>query len=239
MQERGGIRSNMSELYMMMTITNRSMYRKFQNFYQEEGLTISFGTVGRGTAGNETLNLLGLESSEKALIWSFVAKSVWKKIKMGLQTKMRIDLPGMGVAFIIPLSSIGGKRALQFLTENQNFEKEEESILKDTRYELLIAISNQGYTEMVMDAARSAGASGGTVIHAKGTGMERAEHFLGVVLVAEKDVVLIVVKKEQKNDIMQAIMRDAGVKSKAGTIVFSLPVTSTAGMRLIEDAKEE
>ena len=101
---------------------------------------------------------------------------------------------------------------MQFLTENQNFEKEEESILKDTRYELLIAISNQGYTEMVMDAARSAGASGGTVIHAKGTGMERAEHFLGVVLVAEKDVVLIVVKKEQKNDIMQAIMRDAGVK---------------------------
>lgn len=108
----------MSELCMMVTITNRSMYRKFQNFYREQGLTVSFGTVGRGTAGNETLNLLGLENSEKALIWSFVTENVWKKIKMGLQTKMRIDLPGMGVVFMIPLSSIGGKRALQFLTEN-------------------------------------------------------------------------------------------------------------------------
>ena len=86
-----------------------------------------------------------------------------------------------------------------------------------------------------MDAARSAGAYGGTVVHAKGTGMEAAEKFMGVSLAAEKEMVFIVTKTEQKNAIMQAIMKDAGLDSKAKSIVFSLPVTDTAGLRLIED----
>ena len=107
--------------------------------------------------------------------------------------------------------------------------------MKDTVYELVIVIANQGYIELVMDAARGAGAYGGTVLHAKGTGMEQAEKFLGVSLAAEKEIILIVAKKEQKNDIMKAVMEQAGMESKAKSIVFSLPVTDTAGLRLIED----
>ena len=86
-----------------------------------------------------------------------------------------------------------------------------------------------------MDAAREAGAYGGTVIHARGTGMEKAEQFMGVSLAAEKEMIFIVAKKEQKNDIMKAIMEKAGVESRAKSIVFSLPVTDTAGLRLMED----
>ena len=107
--------------------------------------------------------------------------------------------------------------------------------MKDTVYELVIVIANQGYIELVMDAARGAGAYGGTVLHAKGTGMEQAEKFLGVSLAAEKEIILIVAKKEQKNDIMKAVMEQAGMESKAKSIVFSLPVTDTAGLRLLED----
>ena len=84
-----------------------------------------------------------------------------------------------------------------------------------------------------MDAAREANASGGTVIHAKGTGTERAEKFLGVSIAAEKEIIFIVVKTDQKNAIMQSIMSKAGTDTAARTIVFSLPVTSTAGMRLL------
>ena len=87
-----------------------------------------------------------------------------------------------------------------------------------------------------MDAARSAGAYGGTVIHAKGTGMEQAEKFMGVTLASEKEIIFIVAKKEQKNDIMKAVMEQAGMQSKAKSIVFSLPVTDTAGLRLMEDS---
>ena len=96
-------------------------------------------------------------------------------------------------------------------------------------------ISEQGYTELIMDAAREAGAYGGTVLHAKGTGMEIAEKFMHMSLAAEKEVIYIVSKTEQKNAIMQAIMKNAGPDSKAKAITFSLPVTDTAGLRLIED----
>lgn len=105
--------------------------------------------------------------------------------------------------------------------------------MKDTRYELLLVIANQGHTGSIMDAARAEGAGGGTVVHAKGTGMEGAAHFMGVELANEKELIFIVSRTAQKNQIMKAIM--TGADPKAGAIVFSLPVTDTAGLRLIDE----
>lgn len=82
--------------------------------------------------------------------------------------------------------------------------------MKYTKYELLVVIANQGYTETVMAAARKAKASGGTIIHAKGTGSKEAEKFMGVTLVPEKEMVFIVVKTERKNAVMKSIMDEAG-----------------------------
>ena len=107
--------------------------------------------------------------------------------------------------------------------------------MQNTNHELIIVIAEHGYTELIMDAARGAGAYGGTVIHAKGTGMEAANKFMGVSLAAEKEVIYIVTKTEQKNPIMKAIMEKAGLNTKAKSVVFSLPVTDTAGLRLVED----
>ena len=107
--------------------------------------------------------------------------------------------------------------------------------MKNTTHELIVIISEQGYTELIMEAAREAGAYGGTVLHAKGTGMEIAEKFMHMSLAAEKEVIYIVSRTEQKNAIMQAVMKKAGPDSKAKAITFSLPVTDTAGLRLIED----
>ena len=228
----------MSELYMMVTITNRNLTRKFTSFYQEMGVDISVITVGRGTAASEILDYFGLDGAEKSVMIQVVTGEKWKELKYGLQRKMQIDIPGIGIAFVVPISSMGGKKALNYLTNGLNFGKGEESSLKDTKYELLVVIANQGYTDLIMDAAREVHAAGGTVIHAKGTGTQHAEKFLGVTLVPEKEMVFIVVRKEQKNDIMRAIMDKAGLESKARSIVFSLPVTDTAGMRLMEEIEE-
>lgn len=228
----------MSELYMMTAIITRDRTKDFAAFYDRYGVSVNYITLGYGTASHELLDYFGLDGTEKAVIFSVVAKKTWRKIKSGLQKEMQIDIPGTGVAFIIPLSSIGGMKQLQYLTGNQSFEKGEESVLKDTKYELLIIIANQGYTEMIMDAARKMQAGGGTVIHAKGTGMESADKFLGVTLASEKEIIFIVVKKSQKNAIMKSVMDEAGLNSKAKSVVFSLPVTETAGMRLLEEEEE-
>lgn len=225
----------MGKLCLMTTIVSRKQLKKYLRLYQEEQLQVMFITLGAGTASGDILDYLGLESTEKAVLLHVLEESVWESTKKNLRQKLQIDAPGEGIAFVVPLSSIGGKKTLQFLTGNQDFQKEEESVLKDTVHELIVVIANQGYTELAMDAARGAGAYGGTVIHAKGTGMEQAEKFMGVSLAAEKEIIFIVAKKEQKNDIMKAVMEQAGLQSKAKSIVFSLPVTDTAGLRLLED----
>ena len=217
----------MSELYLMATISDRNQSRRFLAFYKEYGISVTFLTLGRGTAASEVLDAFGLEASEKAVQFAVVTAAEWKKVKKGLEQEIKIDIPGTGIAFVTPLSSIGGKRQLRFLTEDRGFEKEEESSLKRTDYELLVVIANQGYTDVIMDAAR------------KATGMEKAEKFLGVSLAQEKEMIFMVTKTKDKNGIMQSIMKEAGIGSKAGAIVFSLPVTETAGMRLIEKNEDD
>lgn len=229
----------MSELYLMISIVNRRPVKRFLDLYAEHGASLSMVTLGRGTAASDILDYFGLAAAEKAVITSVVTGETWKTLKSALQKQMHIDVPGTGIAFLIPISSIGGKKQLQFLLNGQPFEKGEESTLKETRYELLIIIANQGYTELIMDAAREAKAGGGTVIHGKGTGMEAAEKFLGFSLASEKEAVLIVVPRSHKNAIMQAVMEKAGLRSKAKAIALSLPVTSTAGLRLMEEQEEE
>ena len=225
----------MGKLYLTTTIVDRKNGSKYTKLYKDSGLAVTFVTLGSGTAADDVLDYLGLEATEKTVIFSVQEEEVWLALKKELRRKLRIDAPGGGVAFTVPMSSIGGKKTLQFLLGKDTYQKEEESVLKDTLHELIIIIANRGYTELVMDAARGAGAYGGTVIQAKGTGMEQAEKFMGVSLATEKEMIFIVTRKDQKNNIMTAVMEKAGTDSPAKAIVFSLPVTDTAGLRLIED----
>ena len=221
-------------LYWMVTIIDRNQSRKFLSFYRNYGISVVLSTLGHGTAASNVLNYFSLEATQKAVLCAVVTDTVWNAVKKGLETIMQIDIPGTGVAFVVPVSSVGGKRQLQFITSGMPFTKGEESVLKDTKYELLVVVANQGYTETIMEAARRGKAAGGTMIHAKGTGMEGAEKFLGVSLAAEKELIFIVVRREQKNEVMSAIMEDAGIETRAGAIGFSVPVTSTAGLRLTD-----
>ena len=139
----------MSELYLMVTIMDRNKTKRFRSLYESCGIHVAFDTVGYGTAASEMLEYFGLEESEKAVALSVVTDESWKEAKKGLERRLQIDVPGTGIAFAIPMSAIGGKRALYFLTDGQNFEKGEETTLKDTKYELLIVIANQGYTNQI------------------------------------------------------------------------------------------
>lgn len=224
----------MSEIYMMTTITKRLAGRKMHAFYEMNELSAIFCTLGNGTATSEMLDYFGLEATEKIVMMSVVTDDTWKRVKRGLEEQVQIDVPGRGIAFLIPLSSIGGRKVLQFLTDGQKFQMEKESAMKDTKYELIIVIANHGHSDEVMDAAREQGAGGGTVIHAKGTGLEKAEKFLGVSIADEKEMIFIVAKTGDKNKIMKSIMDKAGLESKARAVVFSMPVTDTAGLRLQE-----
>ena len=223
----------MSRFYQMFSIHNRSDLDRFSAFYEKNGVTVTSVSLAYGTAVTETLNYLGLEATEKVIIQGVVTDDVWQnKIKAGLHDEMDIDLPGVGIAFTVPLASVGGRAQLSFLCGNQNMNiEQEESALKDTKYELLVAIGKIGQSDIIMEAARRAGARGGTVVHAKGTGAAGSEKFFGVSLASEREMIYIVVKSEERAAVMQSIMDNAGPETPAQAIVFSLPVSSTVGIK--------
>ncbi len=113
----------MSRLYMMAAITSRSARKKFREFYKTHEQQVFFEILGKGTANSEVLNYFGLEETEKILFLSIVTGDTWKRLKRGLIIDMKIDVPGTGIAFAVPLASIGGKKTLQYLIQEQPFEK--------------------------------------------------------------------------------------------------------------------
>lgn len=96
-------------------------------------------------------------------------------------------------------------------------------------YELIVVVASEGQTDLVMNAARAAGARGGTVLHGKGTGAKADPKFHNISIAEEKEVILIVSKSEEKSEIMRSILRKAGPDTPAKAVVFSLPTSEVAG----------
>ncbi len=102
-------------------------------------------------------------------------------------------------------------------------------------YEVIFAIVNEGYAEDVMDVARQQGAKGGTILNARGVTREDAAAFFGISLNVEKEIIMMVVEKNIKDDVLNAIYKEMGMAKKAQGIAFSLPVTDTAGLVKAEE----
>lgn len=97
-------------------------------------------------------------------------------------------------------------------------------MVPDNAYSLILAVSEPGYTEQIMEAARDAGATGGTVLHARGVGHGAAEHFLSLTIQPEKEIISILTPSEKRIPIMRAINEKFGLRSDAKAMILSLPV---------------
>lgn len=205
----------MLKLVLMVTIVQRKDSEEMISFFNKNDVPMTFGRYGRGTATDSMLNLLGIAEKEKCIAFSMLSSSLASKVSHKLVKKMKDAF-----SFIIPISSVGGGSLME------QFEKEASTPQENVKFkdELILAIINRGYTETVMQIAREAGAPGGTVIHARGTGMGNAEKFFGVTVGAEKEMIFIVTEREKRDIIMKAVMEKAGSHSPAGAVLFSLPV---------------
>ncbi len=97
-------------------------------------------------------------------------------------------------------------------------------------HEVILCIVNSGFSDDVMEAAREFGASGGTVIRARGTANPEAEKLFGITVVPEKEVVMILIPSNLKNDILHALYKAVGLKTPGQGIAFSLPVDAAVGL---------
>ena len=220
-------------LDLVAAIVDRDKAKYMADVFESHKLPLVLAMLGRGTASSEVLDLYGLEAKEKALLMTVAGADMTKQLIRAAKRKLFIDVPGNDIMLAIPIKSVGGGKTLAFLSGGAAPDGAAPEMKFD--YELIMAVINEGHTDPVMDAARSAGAAGGTVLHAKGTGGALSQKFLGVSLADEKEVVLIVSKAGEKAAIMKAIADNCGVGTPSGAISFSLPISSVAGLRVLDD----
>ncbi len=102
--------------------------------------------------------------------------------------------------------------------------------MKTENHEVVFAIVNSGYAEDVMDIAREQGVRGGTILNARGVVKEEAAAFFGIPLHQDKEILMMVVEKPIRDQVLNAIYKQMGMAKKAQGIAFSLPVTDVAGL---------
>ena len=224
----------MQNLYLFLSIIKRADAEEFASFYLERGAAPIYSSLCEGTARSETLDLLGLEHSEKVLMQSIVTHNKMYELKHSLTRDMNIDLPDRGIALAIPLSSLASRKVLSHIIKDESEENFTPPDIYERKIdmELVISVCAKGHSNEIMKAARAAGAAGGTIMKARGTAAEGTDTFFGMAISDEKEITYIVTRKEQKTDIMKAIASYTYAEG-AHPIVFSLPVTETAGFRLL------
>ena len=111
--------------------------------------------------------------------------------------------------------------------------------MKNENYEVILAVVDEGFADDVMEVAREQGARGGTIINARGVARADAAEFFGITVHTEKEIVMIVVPKKIKDNILNAIYKEMGMAKKAKGIAFSMPITDILGIVDVEEHKNK
>jgi hypothetical protein len=221
---------------------------------EEEKVRFHFISKGWGTASSEILDLLGIGASDKAVIVCLEQEVLVPVLLKEVRKKLGSRSRGAGIAFTVPLSGINTPLLRVFkesIHQNEKIaiEMEGEASMAAKKQspenpkipadpartdkiqnDLILAIINQGYSDEFMTVAREAGATGGTVINARGLAHEGPVKFFGVSVQDEKEIVIMLTSREKKIPIMQAVSKACGITSNAAGIIFSLPVDSVLGL---------
>lgn len=219
---------------MLFLIATPKLVTKAMRLFKEGNVPTQYIFHAQGTASNEVMDMLGLDGVDKNILMSMMPKGFADEMMKKLRKRLHLGMPNTGIAFSVVMSGASG----QMIHLIEKLEPEEKQILlgrseaemNDNEYSMIMAIVNQGFSEDVMNAARSKGASGGTVFHSRRVGNEEAMRFWKISVQEEREVVLILARKEDKLAIMQEIGKQCGMQSKAQGVVISLPVDSVVGL---------
>ena len=215
----------MDAMKVIVSIVERGQGASLARLYQKYQVALHLQCAGRGTATSEIMDILGLGSSEKDVVFSLAAPPAAKKLLYGLDNELHGKVSG-GIAFVLPLSGLNSLVAhlVSYQAESMKREMKGEDEMERTENSLILAACSRGSTDDVMATAKAHGARGGTVIKARLAGLEELEQAYDLELQAEREIVAIVVPTELRGDIMEAVNTAHGLRSEAQAILCALPV---------------
>lgn len=224
---------------LLVVIADRGESGRLEGMLREKHAHFHYVFNAMGTASSEILKAFGLSGAEKIVCLCIAPAAKAGSIMTSVVERLEFTRPGNGIAFLLSVSGLSavvtnalGEELTHFKERTDAWmEKEKEADGRDQRFELVLAIVNQGFSDILMGAARTAGARGGTIVHARRSGAEDAKKFLGISLQEEKEVVAIITARAHKKELMQALSRACGANTDAQGIMLSLPVERCEGIQ--------
>lgn len=210
---------------VMISIVERGQGRKMIELFKKEAVTHHFQCSGVGTATSEIMDLLGLDSLEKDVIFSIAKGTLINQLMRDLNYDLRGRTRARGIVFDMKLTGMAHAVAFAIQFPVKDLTGREDTMMEEGMESSMILVTvNQGFTEEVMETARKAGARGGTIIHARWAGSESTEEFFGITVQEEKEIIAIIVPNTNRKDIMEAIYKNHGLKTEARGTVCSLAI---------------
>lgn len=223
--DRGG---NLKALVGILTLRDAE---KLTELINGSCAALSYEADAKGTARSSVLDYLGLGETEKKIVISLFPERAEEAVFKEIRENMHLYLAGKGICFTVPLTGASAIVANALRKSVPDTEKNGGKKVKTQReYCLIVTAMQKGFAEEAMEAARAAGAAGGSVLTAATLGDKKAEQLIGVTLQKETDVLLILAKNDGKDAITEAILKKVGLKTDGGGVVFTLPVDSIAGV---------
>lgn len=223
--DRGG---NLKALVGILTLRDAE---KLTELINGSCAALSYEADAKGTARSSVLDYLGLGETEKKIVISLFPERAEEAVLKEIRENMHLYLAGKGICFTVPLTGASAIVANALRKSVPDTEKNGGKKVKTQReYCLIVTAMQKGFAEEAMEAARAAGAAGGSVLTAATLGDKKAEQLIGVTLQKETDVLLILAKNDGKDAITEAILKKVGLKTDGGGVVFTLPVDSIAGV---------
>lgn len=221
-----------SAVELVVSVVDVSQSEKVLRLYRDTHVLVDFVCMAHGTARTEMLDLLGIGETAKAIVICLTDQARARRLLEKLGHELQMRYPGRGIAFTVPINGIG-VRWHRLLTESDVEKEEAESMNKPERaygLDAVVVVMERGYTNVAMDAARKAGARGGTVIAARGIAEDEVKRFFGIEIQAEKEIVFLIVRSEERQEIMTALMKAVGMNTRSHGLVLSVPLSSAIGL---------
>lgn len=214
--------------HIVAAVVERDKTNRVAHLLKEMEVLVQLQIFAEGTATSNILDLMGLGSSSKSLILCLVPEDMVIPLISTLSEKFELKKKeGRGIAYSIPLSGAGvtGLKP-EYCDRWEKWQDEMETEVKQMNekieYDLIVAVVDEGGSDDLMEAARGAGATGGTLMHALRIGMEDSKNFFGIPIQAKKEVVTILTKRENKRNLIQTLANR--YEADSHTLIFSLPV---------------
>ena len=222
------------QVKMLVSIISKADQEKLTETLNQYAVSMHFSGIGHGTARSSYRSYFGFNEIEKRIVFSLIPSTLENTILEAVGKELHLYLLGKGIAFTTPIATISNIVEDAVLSAPDRDQTDAKSPVrkkeKTTMHELIIAVVNQKYTDMAIDAARSAGATGATVFHTKSTDNARAEQSMGTALPEQTDSIFFLTSEEYKIKIMEAVRDTAGLKTEGGAVIFSLPVDDLVGI---------